>query len=132
MQINDIEGVIRAVMEKSIPAAAAAELLGVSRRTIWRKLMRYRAHGAAGLLHGLRGRPSNRAKPKHVRERVIWLYRQLTTAMSVSAFTGSIVRESGIEVSRETVRQWLIEAGMWPMAVREGNPPGDISHPAMR
>jgi hypothetical protein len=48
------------VGEGAISVAKAAELLGLSERQAWRVKARYRGGRDAGLVHRLRGRPSNR------------------------------------------------------------------------
>lgn len=106
-------GIIQDAAEKRISVAVAAERLGVSKRTVWRKIARYRERGAEGLLHGLTGKRSNRAKPAHIRERVVDLYRQVHSEMPISAFVRAIAQGERIALSRETVRKWLIEAGIW-------------------
>lgn len=105
--------IIRAAAEKRIRVAEAARLLGVCRRTMWRKVARYRAHGPEGLVHRLTGRPSNHSKPSHIREQVIALYRQAGGYRTLSRFVRTIVERHGLDLSRETIRLWLVAAGLW-------------------
>jgi hypothetical protein len=54
----------------------AAERLGLSYRQAKRLWSRYQLQGAAGLVHGSAGKPSNRAKPDKMRKKVIGLIRK--------------------------------------------------------
>lgn len=106
-------GIIEQVVDGRLNGRQAAEALGVSVRTVWRKLKKYRARGAEGLVHGLTGRPSNRAKPGHLKAMVAELYQQGHQGLSLNEFTQVVVEGKGVELSRETIRKWLIDAGMW-------------------
>ncbi len=105
--------ILENVIDGDLSIREAADALGCSNRTVWRKIARYKEAGADGLVHGLTGRPSNRAKPDDLRERIVDLYRQNEGALAISRFTRNLVDSHGIEISRETVRKWLIDAGMW-------------------
>jgi predicted ArsR family transcriptional regulator len=52
--------VLHEVQQKQLTQVAAAERLKVSDRHVRRKLLRLRERGDRSLVHGLRGRPSNR------------------------------------------------------------------------
>jgi len=43
-----------------MPMVQAAALMDLSERQAWRLYKRFAERGAAGLVHGLRGKPSNR------------------------------------------------------------------------
>lgn len=60
---------MRAVVAGQITPRQAAEQLGISVRQVHRSLVRYRAEGAAGLIHRSRGRPSNRRYPAQAQAR---------------------------------------------------------------
>ena len=54
----------------------AAERMELSYRQTKRLWKRYQKEGAAGLVHRSAGRPSNRAKPKKLRGKVLRLVRK--------------------------------------------------------
>ena len=58
--------VLRDLDQKRLTLEAAAQLLGLERRQVFRLLKAYRAEGAAGLISKRRGRRSNRRKPRGV------------------------------------------------------------------
>lgn len=113
MTKEQVVGIIRDAAEKKRDVIATAKLLGMTPRTVWRKIARYRKWGPEGLVHGLKGKPSNRAFSSQIREEVFECYRQLPEHISFEEFSRAIAEQLGIAVSRETVRQWLIDAGMW-------------------
>ena len=55
--------VMAGVAEEEVTLIAAAGLVGVSYRQSKRLWRRYQDEGDAGLVHGLRGKPSARRKP---------------------------------------------------------------------
>lgn len=112
-----VEGVLTGRMTRD----EAVRTLGCSKRTICRYIARWRARGAEGLVHGLTGKRSNRAKPEAVRDSVIALYEQQYKGMAVNAFVRDVVSGEGVKLSRETVRKWLIDAGLW-VATGRGDP----------
>lgn len=88
----------------------AAVLLGISERQCGRIMWRYKARGAAGLVHGARGRPSNRGAPREKREAVLARYDEKYKGFGPTLAAEKLERD-GLEVNAETLRRWLIEAG---------------------
>lgn len=113
MTTENMEAIICDVMEKRIGVPAAAGVLGVTTRTIWRRVARYRARGAAGFVHGLVGKPSNRAMPEGLRQRVTEIFRGMPHGTSLAAFIAVLKKDHGIGICRETARKWLMAAGIW-------------------
>jgi transposase len=65
--------VLARVKSRDLRLRDASELMGVSYRQAKRLWKRYRKRGAEGVRHGNAGRPSNRAKPKEFRRKVLRL-----------------------------------------------------------
>ena len=61
--------VIQNVLEGIIKQVDAAEILSLSRRQIRRIVKRIRSEGSRGIIHRLRGRPSNRRVSDKIKER---------------------------------------------------------------
>ena len=104
--------ILSLVLDGALSVEKAAKKLGCSSRTVWRKIKRFREAGKNGLVHGLTGKRSNSAKPGYLKNRVITLYQDSYQNLALSSFTKALAQD-GINVSRETIRQWLIGAGMW-------------------
>jgi len=104
-----IEQVERGLMSQ----VKAAEVLSLSVRQVRRIQGRYRRDGDRGLVHLTRGRPSPRRIDEAVRRRALeWIegrYRDFGPTLASEC----LAEHQGIEVSRETVRGWMMEAGLW-------------------
>lgn len=105
--------VIHQVLEKQITQSKAAEVSGLSERQIRRIAQRIREEGDKGIIHKSRGRTSNRSKPQKLKDRLIELYRQNYMGFGPTLAAEKISEQQGIYISDETLRLWLIEAGLW-------------------
>src|SRR3954462_15791133 len=104
-----------------LPAAEAASLLGLSGRQVFRLLRRLRAAGAAGLASRRRGRPSNRRLPASVREAALAVVRERYADFGPTLAAENLAASHDLRLSRETLRQWMAEAGLWvPRKARRG------------
>lgn len=110
--------VLHEVRKRHITQKQAAAELGLSVRWVRKLLVRLRRQGDGGLRHRLRGRASNRKTPEAVKRRAVELYRQKKQSKLWHDYGPTLAAEElaaqhGIKVSRETLRQWLIEAKLW-------------------
>ena len=104
-----------------LPVAGAASLLGLSPRQVFRLLARFRAEGASGLASRRRGRPSNRRLPTSVREAALAVVRERYADFGPTLAAEKLAELHDIRLSRETLRQWMAEAGLWvPRKARRG------------
>src|SRR3954465_6667058 len=104
-----------------LPVAEAASLLGLSGRQVFRLLARFRAEGAAGLASRRRGRPSNRRLPEAVREAALAVVRERYADFGPTLAAEKLAELHDVRLSRETLRQWMSEAGLWvPRKARRG------------
>ncbi len=91
----------------------AAALLGLKRRQIFRLLDRMRAEGAAGLISRKRGKPSNRRHSAKLREQIIAIVREHYADFGPTLAREYLIERHGVTVACETLRQLMIEAGLW-------------------
>lgn len=105
--------VLHEVVQGHLTQAAAAEQLGISERWVRELVRRVRKKGDRAVVHGLRGRPSKRRIAGKERARVVELYRREYGDFGPTLATEYLAQKHGIEVSKETLRKWLIEAGAW-------------------
>lgn len=105
--------VIEQVERGMISQTDAARILALSVRQVRRIQSRYRSEGDRGLVHRLRARRSKRRISETVRTRAIECIETRYRDFGPTLASEYLAREQGIEVSRETVRQWMIEAGLW-------------------
>lgn len=105
--------VLRDLDSQRLTAAAAAQLLGVSRRQTLRLLKALRTCGVEGLISKQRGRPSNRRKPDDVRAAALAIIGQRYADFGPTLAAEKLRELHGISLGRETVRSWMIAAGFW-------------------
>jgi transposase len=110
--------VLSQVAEKGWTLGQAAERMGVSYRQAKRLWKRYQAKGTRGLMHGNVGRASNHAKPKNLRRRVLGLIRRKYGGEAGERFGPTLAAEhlepdDGMVMGVETLRQWMLQAGLW-------------------
>ena len=113
--------VLSKVSKSAISLLKASELLGVSYRQILRIWHRFKLDGASGLKHGLRDRQSNRCIDSDRRDRVLELYQAKYGDFGPTLAVEYLAKEDGEELSEETLRRWLIAAGLWSSR-RRGSP----------
>src|SRR4051794_11233679 len=114
-------GVLARVVAETLTLRGAAVLMGVSYRQAKRLVGRYRAQGAAGLRHGSAGRASNRATMVRLRTRVLALVRTKYSGGVDERFGPTLAAEhlaseDGVTVDHETLRRWMLRAGLWSRA----------------
>ena len=93
--------------------AAAASLLGLSERQLYRLLSRYRADGGFGLVHKARGRTSNRSINSGIRQYAVDLVKSHYADFGPTLTTEALEQRHGVQVGRETLRRWLMAEGVW-------------------
>ena len=98
---------------------AAAERLGLSGRQMRRIWRRFRAKGVKGLVHGGRGRPSNRAYPAESKRRSLEIYRSRLEGFGPT-LAAEKLGEAGVGIDHETLRRWLISDGLWRKQRKRG------------
>ena len=90
---------------EQVTVMQAAELLGVSERQGWRLLARYRAEGAAGLVHRNRGRPAPQRLPEAARAQLLLLAEGICRDYNDQHLTEVLREEHGFQVSPASVRR---------------------------
>ncbi len=92
---------------------AANAFLGLSRRQVHRLLKTFRADGPAAIRHKARGRPSNNRIDPAVREFALTLIRERYAGFGPTFAAEKLAEDHGLKVSRETLRKWMQDAGIW-------------------
>lgn len=90
----------------------AAEILGMSPRSLRRWRCRMERHGYAGLVDMRRGIPSPRRAPVAEIERIVALYRDTYRGFNARHFYQTVRRDHGVRLSYTYVRQLLQGAGL--------------------
>ena len=110
---RDVLKVMSLVIKGERTQSEAARLLKRSERQVRRLQRRLEGEGDGGVVHRLRGRPSNRALDEAVRSEVLGLYRAHYAGFGPTLAAEKLLDEHERSVGRETLRQWLLGAGLW-------------------
>ncbi len=105
--------VVARVLERRLSQKAAATVLGVSTRQVRRMCGAVRCDGAAGLVSKRRGGPSNNRLGDDVRGSVVGIVRDRYADFGPTLAAEKLREQHGIHVSRETLRSWMMAAGLW-------------------
>ena len=93
---------------------AAAEGMGVSERWVRQLLRRMEAEGDAVVVHKLRGRASNRRLDVELERQAMVILQQPEWRDFGPTFASEqLGKRYGIAVSKETLRKWMMTAGLW-------------------
>jgi transposase len=111
-RVMKIQEVILKAMAGKLKWWEAAEILGVTDRTIRRWRERYREHGYSGLWDCRKRRPSPKRVPVEDLEQVLQLYREKYFDLNVQHFHEKLREVHGIRYSYTWVKTALQEAGM--------------------
>jgi len=105
--------VVRQVLEGRLRQAKAAEFVGLSERQMRRLCAVFEKRGPAGLVSGKRGQPSNRRLPDELRSQAIEIVRERYADFGPTLACEKLLELHDLRVSKETLRVWLIGAGIW-------------------
>jgi len=105
---------LKKAKKKLITQREAAAELGLSVRQVKRLLYALKKQGDKAVVHGLRGKPSNRKIEEKIE-------RQAVQILSAPVYAGfgptlgaeQLAQKHKIEASKETVRQWMMRAKLW-------------------
>jgi transposase len=112
--------VLHEVERGQLTQKQAAEQLKLSERQVRRLAGKLRRQGDAAVVHGLRGRASNRRTSAETERRAVEELRRDQCRDFGPTFAAQHVSKLlGIGVSRDTVRKWMIAAGLWQSRERK-------------
>lgn len=100
------------VKRKELNLKEAAELAGLCYRQCRRVYQRQQAEGDRGLVHRSRGRPSNRGCKAEFKAAVLARYQARYPDFGPTLAAEKLVAD-GFAVNHETLRRWLLQAGLW-------------------
>jgi transcriptional antiterminator len=119
--------VLTEAKDELITQRQAAEQLKLTERQVRRLVQRLRQVGDRAVLHGLRGRSSNRKISDELQQRAIAELRDNSNCHDFGPSYASehLRKQLDIEVGKDTVRKWMIAAGLWQVSKRKI---GDVHH----
>jgi transposase len=106
--------VLKKALKKLIKQSQAAKELGMSARQVRRLLRGLRGKGDKVVVHGLRGRASNRRLSQEQREKITRiLSEEVYRGFGPTLASEYLAKRHGVKIGREALRQIMITAGLW-------------------
>src|SRR6266702_4951748 len=104
--------VLHDVKQKHLTQVEAGRRLKITDRHIRRLLLCLHERGDGALIHGLRGRPSNRNLAAPFEQKILGRVRPRYADFGPTLAAEHLAQE-GLSVSRETLRKWMTKAALW-------------------
>ena len=105
---------LKKAKKKLITQREAAAELGITERQVRRLLHAMKRRGDKAVVHALRGLPSNRKVDVETQQKAVEiLSRPVYLGFGPTLASEYLGKKHKIQVSRETARQWMIEAKLW-------------------
>jgi Winged helix-turn helix len=111
-ELNRIE-VLAQIDDGKLGVEAGAAVLGLTKRQVFRLLKTYRTDGAAAIRHKARGRAANNRIHTARRDYALTLVRERYADFGPTLAAEMLAEHHSLEVSRETLRKWMSEDGLW-------------------
>lgn len=111
-ELNRVE-ILAQVDDGRLTVANAANMLDLTRRQVFRLLKRYRQDGASAIRHKARGKPPNNRIHHAKRDYALNLVKENYPDFGPTLAAEKLAEHHGFTVSRETLRKWMIEDGIW-------------------
>ena len=111
-ELNRVE-VLAQVDDGHLSVDNAANLLDLTRRQVFRLLKRYRQDGASAIRHKARDNPPNNRIHHAKRDYALRLVKENYPDFGPTLAVEMLAEHHGFTVSRETLRKWIIEDGIW-------------------
>lgn len=105
---------LKRAKDGTVTQRLAAEKMGITDRWVRALLAEMEAKGDAVVVHGLRGRQSNRRIEEQIKARAMEIVKSPDWHDFGPTFASQqLAKRHQIEVSKETLRQWMIGEGIW-------------------
>lgn len=105
--------VIKRAIRKEITVKKAGELLGLTERQVYNLKAVVKDRGAEGLIHGNRGKRSNRSIPDKERKKIIQLLHSKYSDFQPTHAAEKLETLHGIKRDPKTIRQIMTTEGLW-------------------
>jgi len=109
-------GVLARVKAGGLRLTDGAVLMRVSYRQAKRLWKRYQAGGVARLQHANAGRTSNHARPAKQRKKILQKVEEKYSGFGPTLAAEHLGMEDRLPVHPETLRRWMLSAGLWKKA----------------
>jgi transposase len=105
---------LKRARDRKMTQRETAERMGVSERWVRKLLRRMKKQGDAVVVHGLRGRASNRKLPTKTQKQALAILQDRDWHdFGPTLAAEQLAKLHQIQVGKETLRGWMTEAGLW-------------------
>lgn len=105
--------IIQKLLRKEVNGSEAAGLLGLTVRHIRRLKKKVKLLGVKALIHGNRGKKSNRCLPEKESQAIVALVREHYHDFGPTLAQEKLVERNGINRHVSTIRSLMVNAGIW-------------------
>lgn len=106
--------VLKQAQKRQITQRQAAEQLQCSERQVRRLLKRLKSEGDQAVIHGLRGRASNRKRSQKDRDKMVGILSQeVYHGFGPTLAAEYLSQKHKIKIGREALRKLMMTAGLW-------------------
>ncbi len=111
--------IIESVAKRKMTQVEAASQLGLSDRQVRRIVVNFSKLGPAGLIHHLRGRPSNHSYPQEIKDRAVSLVRDKYSDFGPTLAAEKLAEIDDIKIDHNLLLKEMIKAGLWQAKKRK-------------
>ena len=111
-ELNRIE-VLAQVDDGRLSVQNGANMLDITKRQMFRLLKTYRTEGATAIRHKARGKVPNNKIHKAKRDYAVALVKENYADFGPTFAAEMLAEHHGFKVSRETLRKWMTDDGLW-------------------
>ncbi len=103
--------ILEEVKKKRLTIKEASALCEISERQFYRIKSSYDKDGIQGIIHKLRGRPSNRGFSESLKKKAIKIYRESYRDFGPTFYSEKLEEYHQIKINHETLRRWIRSSG---------------------
>lgn len=113
--------IIKRLLNKEINGTEASKQIDVSVRQIRNLKARVKKYGAKGIIHGHRGKPSNRSMPEARVRQIKRIVREKYYDFGPTFAKEKLEENHSIKIGKEALRLLMIKWGLWKVKPRKKN-----------
>lgn len=115
----DRASVLDQVMVKTLSQVGASIKLGVTDRHLRRILKNYKKHGPASVIHGLRGKQSNRKTPQEKIDEAIALIKEKYWDFGPTFAAEKLLENHKLKIDHDVLRKEMVKVELWKIKERK-------------
>lgn len=113
--------IIKSAISGKITNSEAGKIIGVSERQVQRLKNSVKKKGQEAVVHGLKNKTGNHSSVVNFKDKVLDLVRNKYSDFRPSFASEKLAEIDGVLVKPETLRLWMVEAGIWKARKKRGH-----------